>query len=75
MILFIELPLKEEEASISLAFLEQKIFKYSRKEHVTNSHQEKRKPGVGRLKCSRLVTFGTVLSVVVLTNLIFYGIE
>lgn len=75
MTLCAELPLKEEEASISLAVLEQNIFTYSRKEHVTNSHQEKRKPGVGLLKCSRLVTLGTVLSMVALTNLFFYGVE
>lgn len=30
---------------------------------------------MGRLKCSRLVTFGTVLSVAVPVGLIFYGIE
>lgn len=73
--LFAELPLKEEEASIPLAFLEWKVFKHSGKEHVTNSHQEKRKPSVGKLQCSRLGMFGSVLSVVVPTNVIFYGGE
>lgn len=37
--------------------------------------KEKRKLGVGRLRCSRSVTLRTVLSVAVLTGLIFYKIE
>lgn len=71
--LFAKLPLKEERTSI-LHFWNRKIFKH-RKEQVTTPHQEKRKHGVGRLRCSRLVTLGTVLSMAVLTGLIFYGTE
>ena len=71
--LFAKLPLKEERTSV-LHFWNRKIFKH-RKEHVTTPHQEKRKRGVGRLRCSRLVTLGTVLSMAVLMGLIFYRIE